>query len=104
MIDPCTDLGERTKERLKSNRTWLLARFIDQLIYEGTTAIYFAADANDKPGTHGYERFATSAAGYNCERLADVLRIPHEKGRLKSEVVLRHVMHELERIAVKEVT
>jgi hypothetical protein len=89
-------IGEETFRKAQETKWWALARFVDQLIYNGTTK------DTDPPSSE--KRFQTTARTYVGE-MKDSIKILGRDGRyIDTEKGLRELMHECERMAVKEVT
>ncbi len=92
-------LGDATIEKMKKTKWYVLARFIDQLIYDGRVEL------RDPKNEHS-KCFRTSAKPYiGQDTVPTWIKVPgHEGAYIEVEQGLREVMHELERMAVKEVT
>jgi hypothetical protein len=91
-------LGAATLKKMKQNKWYVLARFIDQLLYDGRTGLRDPTN----PHTMG---FLTSEKVYVGEAVpAHVKILGHEGAYINTERGLRELMHECERMAIREVT
>lgn len=92
-------LGSATLARMRKTKWYVLARFIDQLLYDGRTEL------RDPSNKHS-ACFRTSERAYLGETgVPDGVKIlGHEGSYIKTEQGLRELMHECERMAIKEVT
>lgn len=86
-------IGDDTLKRAQKTKWWALARFVDQLIYNGTTK------------TEGFSsKFETSGKTYVGDMEEHITILGRDGRYIDAEKGLREVMHECERMAVKEVT
>ncbi len=91
-------LGEATLEKMKLTKWYVLARFIDQILYDGRTEL------RDPKNTFS-TCFRTSEKAYVGEKVPPYVKVlGHEGAYINTEKGLRELMHECERMAVKEVT
>lgn len=91
-------LGDATLTKMRQTKWYVLARFIDQLLYDGRTEL------RDPKNEHS-TCFRTSAKPYMGEKVpAHVKILGHEGSYISAEKGLRELMHECERMAIKEVT
>jgi len=97
MNNPKDYLGDATLEKMKGTKWYVLANFIGELLYNGN-------DAPD-PSYPSTKRFVTSERVYVGEKVPAYIKIPgHEGSYLDTEKGLLEIMHECERMAIKEVT
>ena len=98
MKDPKDYLGDATLEKMRQTKWYVLARFIDQLLYDGRTEL------RDPKNTYSMG-FRTSEKAYVGEKVPTHVKILGLDGPyINTEKGLRELMHECERMAIKEVT
>ncbi len=91
-------LGNETLEKMRQSKWYALARFIDQLLYDGRTEL------RDPKNTYS-TCFRTSEKAYVGEKVPPHVKILGLEGSyINTEKGLRELMHECERMAIKEVT
>lgn len=95
---PSEYLGDQTLEKMRKTKWYVLARFIDQLLYDGRVEL------RDPKNEHS-KCFRTTEKAYMGDKIPDWIKVlGHEGAYIDTEKGLREVMHECERMAVKEVT
>lgn len=94
-------VGPATLEKMKQTKWYALARFIDELLYDGKVAeVTFTGQSYPKD----WKRFVTSDRIY-VGKTPEHIKIAGRDGEyFDTEKALRELMHECERMAVKEVT
>ena len=98
-MKPSDYLGDATLEKMKLSKWYALARFIDQILYDGRTEL------RDPKNEHS-KCFRTSARAYVGDGTVKpgMKILGHEGAYIDTEKGLREVMLECERMAIKEVT
>ena len=97
-MDPKSYLGDATLEKMRKTKWYVLARFIDQLLYDGRVELR-------DPLNKYSQCYRTSEKAYVGEKVpAGVSILGHEGSYIETEKGLRELMLECERMAIKEVT
>ena len=97
MKDPKDYLGEATLAKMKRTKWHALARFVDQLLYDGRV------ECDPKfPTSKHFRTVERAYVGEGVEKYHHILG--HEGSYIETEKGLRELMHECERMAIKEVT
>lgn len=95
-------IGPSTLEKMRQTKWYALARFIDELLYAGKVQ---EINVKGQPYPKDWKRFVTSERIYVGEKIPEHIVILGRDGAyLDTEKALRELMHECERMAVKEVT
>lgn len=97
-INPTEYLGVETLEKMKRTKWYALARMLEDMLYNGRVA--------PDPDRHNDPRFITPEKAYVGEKTVQpwVKIMGHEGAYIDVQKGLRELVHECERMAIKEVT
>lgn len=94
-VRPEDFIGESTMRKVRDTKWWALARFLDEVLYNGHVE---TAEGRVTP------EFKTPAKAHVSTAAEHVKVLGREGASFDVEKTLRELMHECERMAIKEST
>jgi len=103
-------VGQETLRRMQQTKWWMLARFLDQLLYNGSVVLtegypqQIVHHPKDKDKLTHNRKFMVGTPIYVGEFPEYLTCLGRDGKQFDVEKTLRELMHECERMAMKEVT